>query len=227
MLGRINPEYFLGGEIELDAERARAAVAEQVAGPLGLSVEQAAAGVIELFDRTLAYQAVAQVLGKGYSPVDYTLLCYGGGGPLHVAGYSADVAYRDVLVPAWAAGFSAFGCACGDYAYRYDLTLDLPITPTADLDEKAGVGIYVDGGWQMLRERVVEEFGKSGVGEEEIAFRHYVRMQYYGQLNDLEIESPHQSLETGEQVDDLIAAFEEAYGKLYARSARSPIRRAR
>jgi N-methylhydantoinase A/oxoprolinase/acetone carboxylase beta subunit len=60
------------------------------------------------------------------------------------------------------------------------------------------------------------------VGEEEIAFRHYVRMQYYGQLNDLEIESPHQSLETGEQVDDLIAAFEEAYGKLYARSARSP-----
>ena len=222
VLGRINPEYFLGGEIELDAERARAAVAEQVAGPLGLSVEQAAAGVIELFDRTLAYQAVAQVLGKGYSPVDYTLLCYGGGGPLHVAGYSADVAYRDVLVPAWAAGFSAFGCACGDYAYRYDLTLDLPITPTADLDEKAGVGIYVDGGWQMLRERVVEEFGKSGVGEEEIAFRHYVRMQYYGQLNDLEIESPHQSLETGEQVDDLIAAFEEAYGKLYARSARSP-----
>jgi N-methylhydantoinase A/acetone carboxylase beta subunit len=197
-------------------------VSEQVAAPLGLSVEQAAAGVIELFDRTLAYQAVAQVLGKGYSPVDYTLLCYGGGGPLHVAGYSADVPYRDVLVPAWAAGFSAFGCACGDYAYRYDLTIDMPIAPTADLDEKAGVGIYVDGGWQMLRERVVEEFGKSGVEEEAIAFRHYVRMQYYGQLNDLEIESPHEALETGEQVDDLIAAFEDAYGKLYARSARSP-----
>jgi N-methylhydantoinase A/oxoprolinase/acetone carboxylase beta subunit len=47
-------------------------------------------------------------------------------------------------------------------------------------------------------------------------------MQYAGQLNDLEIESPHESLETGEQVDDLIAAFEDAYGKLYARSARSP-----
>ncbi|MDQ6915053.1 MAG: hydantoinase/oxoprolinase family protein [Actinomycetota bacterium] len=222
VLGRVNPDYFLGGDVKLDGERARAAVSEQVAAPLGLSVERAAAGVIELFDRTLAYQAVAQVLGKGYSPVDYTLLCYGGGGPLHVAGYSADVPYRDVLVPAWAAGFSAFGCACGDYAYRYDLTIDLPIAPTADLDEKAGVGMYVDGGWQMLRERVVEEFGKSGVGEEQISFRQYVRMQYYGQLNDLEIESPHESLETGEQVDDMIAAFEDAYGKLYARSARSP-----
>jgi acetone carboxylase, beta subunit len=222
VLGRINPEYFLGGDIELDLERARAAVAEQVAAPLGLAVEAAAAGVIELFDQTLSYQAVAQVLGKGYSPVDYTLLCYGGGGPLHVAGYSAGVPYRDVLVPAWAAGFSAFGCACGDYAYRQDLTLDMPVLPTADEDEKAGIGIYIDGGWQLLRQRVVEDFAKSGVGEDEIEFRHYVRMQYYGQLNDLEILSPHQSLEDGSQVDDLIEAFEEAYAKLYARSARSP-----
>jgi N-methylhydantoinase A/oxoprolinase/acetone carboxylase beta subunit len=47
-------------------------------------------------------------------------------------------------------------------------------------------------------------------------------MQYLGQLNDLEIYSPHQELSEGAQVDDLIAAFEEAYGKLYARSARSP-----
>jgi acetone carboxylase beta subunit len=77
------------------------------------------------------------VLGKGYSPVDYALLCYGGGGPLHVAGYSEGVPYRDVLVPTWAAGFSAFGCACGDYAYRYDRTMDLPIPPTADEDESS------------------------------------------------------------------------------------------
>jgi N-methylhydantoinase A/acetone carboxylase beta subunit len=222
VLGRVNPDYFLGGDVKLDVERARAAISDQVAGPLGLSVENAAAGVIELFDETLAYQAVAQVLGKGYSPVDYTLLCYGGGGPLHVAGYTAGVSYREVLVPAWAAGFSAFGCACGDYAYRYDLTIDMPIQPTADLDEKAGVGMMVDGGWQMLRERVVEEFAKSGVEEGDIEFSNYVRMQYYGQLNDIEILSPHQAIETGEEVDDLIATFEEAYGKLYARSARSP-----
>jgi len=222
VLGRLNPDYFLGGDVPLDAERARAAVVEQLARPLDLAPEEAAAGIVELFDQTLAYQAVAQVLGKGYSPVDYTLLCYGGGGPLHVAGYSAGIPYRDVLVPAWAAGFSAFGCACSDYAYRYDLTLDMPIAPSADEDEKAGIAVLVDGGWLMLRERVAEEFAKSGVAEEHVEYRHLVRMQYYGQLNDLEILSPHQTLEEGAQVDDLIAAFEEAYGKLYARSARSP-----
>jgi acetone carboxylase, beta subunit len=222
VLGRINPEYFLGGEVELDPERARAAVSEQVADPLGLSVEEAAAGVIELFDETLKYEAVAQVLGKGYSPVDYTLLCYGGGGPLHAAGYTHDVPYREVLVPAWAAGFSAFGCACGDYAYRYDLTIDMPIEPGADDDTKAGVGIYISGGWEMLRERVVEEFAKSGVPEDRIELRRYVRMQYMGQLNDLEIASPYDELSEGGQVDELVAAFEDAYGKLYARAARSP-----
>jgi acetone carboxylase beta subunit len=222
VLGRVNPDYFLGGEVKLDTERAHAAVRAQIAEPMGLGVEQAAAGIIELFDETLKYEAVAQVLGKGYSPVDYTLLCYGGGGPLHVAGYTADVPYRDVLVPAWAAGFSAFGCACGDFAYRSDMTIDMPIEPGADEDTKQGVGIYVDGGWQMLRERVTEEFAKSGVAAEEIEFRHYVRMQYYGQLNDLEIYSPHQSLTEADQVDDLIDAFSDAYGKLYARSARSP-----
>jgi acetone carboxylase beta subunit len=222
VLGRVNPDYFLGGDIKLDTERARAVVTEQIAKPLGLEVERAAAGIVELFDETLKYEAVAQVLGKGYSPVDYTLLCYGGGGPLHVAGYTDRVPYRDVLVPAWAAGFSAFGCACGDFAYRYDMTIDMPIEPGADADEKAGLGIYVDGGWQMLRQRVVEEFGKSGVAEDAIEFRNYVRMQYYGQLNDLEIYSPHQSLTEAEQVDELIESFENAYGKLYARSARSP-----
>jgi N-methylhydantoinase A/acetone carboxylase beta subunit len=222
VLGRVNPDYFLGGEVELDAERARTAVAEQIAAPLGLDVEHAAAGIVELFDETLKYEAVAQVLGKGYSPVDYTLLCYGGGGPLHVAGYTDGVPYRDVMVPAWAAGFSAFGCACGDFAYRYDMTIDMPIEATADDDTKAGIAMYVDGGWQMLRQRVVEEFAKSAVDEHEIAFKHYVRMQYYGQLNDIEILSPHAELSEAGHVDGLIRAFEEAYGKLYARSARSP-----
>jgi acetone carboxylase beta subunit len=222
VLGRVNPDYFLGGEIKLDPERARVQIADQIAGPLGLDVEQAAAGVVELFDEVLKYEAVAQVLGKGYSPVDYSLLCYGGGGPLHVAGYTDGVPYREVLVPAWAAGFSAFGCACGDFAYRYDLTIDTPIEPGADDDQKAGIGIFVDGGWQMLRERVVDEFAKSGIDQGEIEFKNYVRLQYFGQLNDLEIYSPHQTLESADQVDDLIAAFEEAYGKLYARAARSP-----
>lgn len=222
ILGRLNPDYFLGGDVDLDPERARHAVKEQLADPLGLAVDDAAAGVIELFEQTLMNEAAGRILGKGYSPADYTLLCYGGGGPLHVAGYTEGVTYRDVLVPAWAAGFSAFGCACADFEYRYDQTIDMPIDPAYGDDEKAGVGMMITGAWLGLQERVAAEFAKSGIGRDEIRFSHAVRMQYYGQLNDIEILTPHMELDEGPQVNDLIEAFEEAYGKVYARSARSP-----
>ena len=169
VLGRVNPDYFLGGDVTLDPERARAEVERQVAEPLGLEVADAAAGVIELFEQTLRNEAIGRILGKGYSPTDYALLCYGGGGPLHVAGYTEGVAYRDVLVPAWAAGFSAYGCACADFEYRYDQTVDMPIPPTADEMERAGIGFMVTGAWQALEERVAAEFAKSGVEREQIA----------------------------------------------------------
>ncbi|MET0206646.1 MAG: hydantoinase/oxoprolinase family protein [Thermoleophilaceae bacterium] len=222
VLGRVNPDYFLGGQVKLDPERARAAVEHQLAEPLGLSVDDAAAGVIELFEETLKNEAVGRILGKGYSPADYALLCYGGGGPLHAAGYTAGVTYREVLVPAWAAGFSAFGCACADFEYRYDQTIDMPIAPEYGLDEKAGVAMMITGAWLGLEESVADEFAKSGIEMPGIRFTHLVRMQYYGQLNDIEIVSPRLELDEGEHVDELIAAFEDAYAKVYARSARSP-----
>ncbi|MHB8690308.1 MAG: hydantoinase/oxoprolinase family protein [Solirubrobacteraceae bacterium] len=222
VLGRLNPDYFLGGDVKLDVERARAAIEESLARPLGLSVEHAAAGILELFDETLQYEASGRVLGKGYSPVDYALFCYGGGGPLHVAGYTARVAYRDVIVPAWAAGFSAFGCACADLEYRYDLTIDLPVPAGAGADVKNAAAAGIQQAWDSLRRQVADEFKKSDKSEQEVAYRCYVRMQYYGQLNDIEIYAPVQQLSDAAGVDALIEAFEEAYGKVYARSAKSP-----
>jgi N-methylhydantoinase A/acetone carboxylase beta subunit len=222
VLGRINPDYFLGGDVKLDPERAEHEVRRQVAEPLGLEVSEAAAGVIELFEQTLKNEAIGRILGKGYSPADYTLLCYGGGGPLHVAGYTEGVAYRDVLVPAWAAGFSAYGCACAEFQYRYDQTIDMPIQPGVDELGKAGIGMMITGAWLGLQDKVAAEFAKSSVERDQITFTHLVRMQYYGQLNDIEIVSPHAELEEAEHLDALIAEFEDAYGKVYARSARSP-----
>jgi acetone carboxylase, beta subunit len=222
VLGRLNPDYFLGGDVDLDVELARDAIERQIARPLGLEVDAAAAGVIELFEQTLKNEAVGRILGKGYSAADYTLLCYGGGGPLHVAGYTEDITYAEVLVPAWAAGFSAFGCACADFDYRYDQTVDMPLLPSFGEAERAGIGGMITGAWIGLQDRVAQEFVKSGIDRESIRFTHAVRMQYYGQLNDIEFVSPHAALSEAAQVDDLIATFEDAYAKMYASSARSP-----
>jgi acetone carboxylase beta subunit len=80
----------------------------------------------------------------------------------------------------------------------------------------------ITGAWLGLQERVAQEFAKSGIARESIRFTHAVRMQYYGQLNDIEFVSPHAALADASHVGDLIDTFEDAYAKMFASSARSP-----
>ncbi len=215
VLGRLNPEYFLGGTVTLDMERARAAVKHQIADPLSLGVEEAAGGIVDLFEEQLRYAALARVLGKGYSAVDYTLFCYGGGGPLHVGGYTRGAGYEGVIVPTWAAGFSAFGCACADFSYRFDQTYLVGVRH----DNHAEVEERLRSAWGALAARGVEAFTRTGTPAEQVSLRRTASMQYAGQLNDIEVSAPE---ERPDDVVALIARFEDLYAKIYAAGASSP-----
>jgi len=107
VLGYLNPEYFLGGDVKLDRARARAGIQEQLADPLGISVEEVAWGVVDLVNTQMRDHLYAMILGRGFSAELYSLLCYGGGGPLHLCGYIEGLDFEQVLVPAWAPAFSA------------------------------------------------------------------------------------------------------------------------
>ena len=222
VLGLINPDYFLGGDIKLDRERALKAVEQQIAKPLDIDVYRAASGVVEIFEEALKNNVLSRIMGKGYAPINYTLLNYGGGGPLHVGGISQGMRFENVLVPAWAAGFSAFGCSCSEFEYRFNASLDLPIAPDVTLDEKEGLVDMINGQAAFLREKIVEEFGKSGIAEEDIRVRIALRMQYTGQLRDLEVRTDFEWLDGTGDLDKVVADFEELYAKVYALSARSP-----
>lgn len=222
VLGTINPDYFLGGELKIDRARAVEAVRKQVAEPLGMSVERAAAGVIELFEESLRQAVITKVLGRGFEPVSYALCSYGGGGPLHVGGYTAGIPFRDVLVPAWAAGFSAFGCACADYEYRFERQIDLGIPPQSSAGERHELAQAINEAWDVLANQVAAEFAKNGVAREAIRIKPYVRLQYMGQLSDLEVLSPVPRIEEPGDFEKIIDAFEATYDRVYARSARSP-----
>ena len=221
-LGLLNPDYFLGGDVKLDREAALRALEEQVARPLKIDVYEAAAGVVELFEESLKNEVLARILGKGYAPVNYTMLSYGGGGPLHVGGIAEGLGFERVLVPSWAAGFSAFGCACSDFEYRYDASIDLPVLPGLPDEVYEGVAAMINAKVTSLREKVIEEFAKSGFGEKDIRFRVYLRMQYLGQLRDLEVNTGREWIDGARGMQEAIAAFEELYGKVYARAAKSP-----
>jgi len=222
VLGYLNPDNFLGGLIKLDVERARQHIKVQIADPLGLSVEDAAAGVIELLDLSLREYLRANISAKGYNPIDFTCFSYGGAGPVHTYGYTEGLGFKDVVVPAWAAGFSAFGCACADFEYRYDKSVDLAVAQLAGDDVKAAASKTIQEAWSELAGKVIEEFIINGFKPEDVILRPGYRMQYMGQLNDLEITSPVATASTAADWDKIVDAFENHYGRVYASSARSP-----
>ena len=222
VLGYINPEFFLGGDVTLQPELSIQAVTEQIAKPLGIDVYDAAAGVIEIFEDSLRAELLSRILGKGYGPESYSLLSYGGGGPLHVAGYTDGISFEDILVPAWAPGFSAFGCACADFEYRFDKQLDLPLLPDQPNELRTEIGQAVNHAWGELQQRIAEDFAKSGVAEQEISYRPGLRMLYYGQLNAMEVQSPVDKINNNDDLETIIEVFEANYGRIYGLGARTP-----
>lgn len=222
VLGYLNPDNFLGGTVKLDVARARSAVQAQIAEPLGLSVEEAASGVIELLDSSLKEYLRSMISGKGYSPEHFVCFSYGGAGPVHTYGYTEDLGFEDVIVPAWAAGFSAFGCAAADFEYRYDKTVSIGLAQDAPRDQKLAAVKTLQEAWDELGRKVIDEFELNGFDREDVQLKPGFRMQYQGQLNDLEIESPLAAVTTAEDWDRLCATFEDVYGRVYATAARVP-----
>lgn len=222
VLGYLNPDNFLGGAIKLDVERARQHIKAQIADPLGLSVEDAAAGVIELLDLQLRDYLRANISAKGYNPADFVCFSYGGAGPVHTYGYTEGAGFKDVIVPAWAAGFSAFGCACADFEYRYDKSVDIAVPQFAADTAKEAACQTIQGAWAELAAKVIDEFVINGFKPEDVILRPGFRMQYMGQLNDLEITSPIASAATAADWDQIVEAYENTYSRVYASSARSP-----
>ena len=100
--------------------------------------------------------------------------------------------------------------------------MDYPLPPGASDDEKALGAMLIDSVWSELKARVAAEFAKSGFGEDVIRYRPHIRMQYLGQLNDLEFRAPVESMQDPDGVGRCLEVFEELYGKVYALAAKSP-----
>lgn len=224
VLGYLDPANFLGGQITLNPDKSYRCIKDQIADPLGLTVEDAAAGVIELLDNQLRDHLRSMISAKGYSPANFVCFSYGGAGPVHTYGYTEGLGFEDILVPAWAAGFSAFGCAAADFEYRYDKSLDLALDQFPSQDKKANAVKELRLAWEELAQKVEEEFEINGYDKKAITLRPGFRMQYRGQLNDVEIDSPISIEEAKDQSawDQFTKAFEETYDRVYASSARSP-----
>jgi len=222
ILGVVNPDYYLGGKIKLNKKKALRRFKEDIADPLGLDVYEAAQGVVQLINSVMRDQIRSLVLAKGYSTVDYTLIAFGGAGPMHMAGFTEGLALKGLVTVPYAAAFSAFGCATVDYSHRYQRSTHLFVAPGAGPDAKAAVGQGLNRAWDELEEKAIAEMTAEGFDRGSVNLQQVAFVRYGGQLDDVEVFSPSRRMNTPADVDALIARFEDLYARIYVSGARFP-----
>jgi N-methylhydantoinase A len=182
VLGRYDPEIPLGGRITLDPERARAAIAEHVAAPLGLSVERAAAGIVRIVNALMAGAVGTISLERGRDVRDFTLVAFGGAGPVHAGAVAAELGVGGILVPPCPGCTSALGGVTADSRHDQLCTIARRVWEVSE----DVLGAVAEGLAEEAREALAEE----GFAPEHMDFELWLGMRYEGQVHELWIKRP-------------------------------------
>ncbi|MHA2394087.1 MAG: hydantoinase/oxoprolinase family protein [Promethearchaeota archaeon] len=230
ILGYLNPKYFLGGKVVLNKKRALNYIEEQLANPLHADPYVTARGSLDLIEINMKNHLNGMIQGLGFRPENYTLISFGGGGPLHVAGYSSGLAFQDILIPEWAPAFSAFGCACADHSYRHEKSVDLVMPPDGSMN--AFVSSMLTSTWTELKNNIAKEFESEGRDPQEMVFKPSLRIQYFGMLDDLEVEShveeltlqlsPDTQIYDSPELGEIINRYDNLFEQIFRRGTKSP-----
>ena len=227
VLHRIDPDFFLDGQMPLDRDRARAAIEEKVAKPMGLSTEEAALGISQSIDGVMQSAIRAFLSWKGVDPRQTVLFSFGGAGPTHCAGYSLGLDAKRVIIPPFASTFSAFGASTADVTRRFEASPylvipDLPYDITRqrfDVQSLTGVPHETlerfNNTMERLEERAYGDMEQEGFGREELKIRYYLETRYGGQLNEITCRAPVGRIRGPADLQAILVAFEEEYVRLF------------
>ena len=210
VLGYMDPERFLAGTMGLRDAEARAAIQEQLAEPLGLTVENAAAGVFDvLLARTVG--AVRQItVERGHDPRQFALLAFGGAGPLLAPLLAREMGIGEVIVPFAPSGFSAWGMLSADIVNDFSRTV-MATLDDADLSELEQL-------FKSVEAEAVASLVAQGVPAGEAVLERQFELRYLGQEHSLMVT-------VGRELDrDAIrAAFDETHRARYGHTMGNPL----
>ncbi len=178
-LGYLNPDYLLGGAFPIDSDSARRAIADRVAAPLNLSGTDAAHGIHLLVNSNMGRALRAVSSERGRDPRRFTMVAFGGGGPIHAAGLAEMLGIGRVVVPPSPGAFSAFGLLFADVEHHFVQTHFRQFSGL-DLDEANGI-------LQGLKERGTDLLLKEGFDSSRRQTETQVDMKYVGQTSELTV----------------------------------------
>lgn len=200
--GRINPDYFLGGEIRLDIEKARTAY-QPIADALGVSIEEAAIGVIRLANANMNNALKLVSVRRGYDPREFALIAFGGGGSMHAIALASDLRIAKVIIPVAPGHFSAFGMMMSDATQDYLLT--------ALTSSEEGSRDRIDSIFGDLETQAIDYFIAAGFERAQIELVRSLDMRYNGQEHTVRVRMPLGALDFTELNDRFHTAHEKAY----------------
>lgn len=210
VLGRLNPEFFLGGEIKLDVERARQAIKERCADKLGMDVVAAANGIVEIANSAMINALRLVSVQRGYDPRDFVLVAFGGAGPVHANRLAAETEIPTTLIPMSPGIASAMGLLVTDLKHDYSATL---IRRVDQLDSRA-----VEETFRSLESEGRAVLLREGIADIDMAFIRQIEMRYVGQSYELTLPVNNSEL-TAAEIAQLLEQFHREHERAYGHSA--------
>ena len=204
-LGYFDPDYFLGGEMGLDAEAAATALA-RVGAPLNLTGVETAWGIYSIVCENMASAARVYLIEKGQDPRRFAMVAFGGAGPAHAARVARILGLSEVVIPQASGAASALGFLVAPISFDFVQSFPGELT---DLDWAAVNGLYVE-----MEARGRELLWEAGVPPERIRVERWAEMRLTGQFHDIDVPVPAGELGQA-HLPALEAAFAAEYRRLY------------
>jgi N-methylhydantoinase A len=208
ILGYLDANAFLGGDMKLDRAAAERALHERIGAPLGLSLTDAAFGIHETVNETMAQAAGIHALEKGKKASDYVMVPIGGAGPVHACHVAGKLGMRRAIIPMGAGVASAFGFLASPMSFQF---VQASVATLAELDV-AAVRRLIDGLQRKGRELLLN----SGVAAADCRVRLSAAMRYVGQGYEVEVPVP--DLGDAQLAELLAREFDRCYLALYGRT---------
>jgi N-methylhydantoinase A len=221
VLGHVNPDYFWGGELELEKRLAERAVRRDLADPLGVDVEEAAATARQIVDTKTAQTMFNEISLQGHDPRNFSILAYGGAGPTHACGYAEEIDIDEVIIPPFSPVLSAAGAGNLDQMHMYEQSVYM------NLFDGETNGYFDD--YERFN-GIVEELKREGrrdlidEGFDESRVEHIVEadMHYGVQLQTTTAEMPVDAIESKRDLLLLLKEFRDSYGENFGEEAHMP-----
>jgi N-methylhydantoinase A len=210
VLGYLGEDNFLGGQMRLDAGKARKAIQDVVAGPLSMSVEAAAEGIVRIIDVKMEEAIKAISTMRGHDLRDFMLLAFGGAGPVHACRIARDLGMAGVIVPLYPGVYSAIGLLMSDVKHDYIQSKMTALSEIAPADLNAM--------FERLAAQALADLRDDGFSSETIRIQRALDMRYAGQGYEITMDCAAEAM-TADGLKDLRLRFDAQHRAMFGHMA--------